>query len=183
MAATQRVNFRRRQAVRPLVAVMAAAAAAVTLSAIRLPLAVLRGRGGPGLPSSEVVEAARAAAGSYKLRVCSQCVGRNAGGGYNPHSALMTTSSMAAKAGWPSPKIEWGGCMGACEYGPNVRLVEGEIALPVVVEGMAEEEAEYKAFLNVRTDQLAERAFGLESRKVAAAKEEEDQESRETAAA
>ena len=42
----------------------------------------------------------------------------------------------------------------------------GKYAIPVVVEGMSEDESEFKAFLNVKTEREAQTAFGLAARHI-----------------
>mmetsp|Transcript_123756 Transcript_123756/g.240802 ORF Transcript_123756/g.240802 Transcript_123756/m.240802 type:complete len:159 (-) Transcript_123756:71-547(-) len=121
----------------------------------------------PNLPSSGLATAIPSDAnGNYAIRVCDKCIQRRAGGGYNPRRVLEQTARGAASAGWPAPRIQGGGCLGGCELGPNVRLVKGEYAIPVVVDGMTEEEADYKAFVLVTDDAAAERVFGLSSRAI-----------------
>uniref|UniRef100_A0A7S2AH94 Uncharacterized protein n=1 Tax=Alexandrium andersonii TaxID=327968 RepID=A0A7S2AH94_9DINO len=119
----------------------------------------------------------------FALRVCEKCVNRKAGEGYNPLPVLRRTASAAAAAGWPAPEVQSGGCVGACEYGPNVRLVKGDYAIPVAVDGMTEEEADYKVFLSIASESMAERAFGLSSRAIAEAAEKGEASQEETAAA
>ncbi|CAE7566745.1 unnamed protein product [Symbiodinium pilosum] len=116
------------------------------------------------LPEASAAQPAR-----FALRVCEKCVSRKAGSGYNPKFVLEQTAKAAAAAGWPAPGIEWGKCTGGCDYGPNVRLVKGKYAIPVVVEGMTEDEEDFKAFLSIQGEQDAERAFGLASRHIASA--------------
>merc|ERR1719352_58843 len=86
---------------------------------------------------------------NFRIRVCSQCIKRGTGGGFDASDTLRKTAEGAAAAGWPAPSVEMGGCLGGCDDGPNLRLVEGEFALPVVVDGMTEDEVETKAFLTV----------------------------------
>ncbi|CAJ1356414.1 unnamed protein product [Effrenium voratum] len=116
---------------------------------------------------SRLPEASAAEPPRFALRVCEKCVSRKAGNGYNPRFHLEQTAKGAAAAGWPSPEVEWGSCTGGCDYGPNVRLVKGEIAIPVKVEGMTEDEEQFKAFLSIQGEAEAERAFGLASRHIA----------------
>ena len=111
----------------------------------------------------------------FALRVCEKCIGRNAGNGYNPKGVLQQTAKMAAEAGWPAPTVEYGKCTGGCDYGPTVRLVKGDIAIPVAVEGMTEDEVAFKAFLAVQSEMEAERAFGLASRHIAESSADEPQ--------
>ncbi|CAL1132602.1 unnamed protein product [Cladocopium goreaui] len=111
----------------------------------------------------------------FALRVCEKCVSRSAGNGYNPKGVLQQTAKMAAEAGWPAPNVEWGKCTGGCDYGPTVRLVKGDIAIPVAVEGMTEDEVSFKAFLAVQSEMEAERAFGLASRHIAESSADEPQ--------
>lgn len=123
----------------------------------------------------ERLPAANAQPPQFALRVCEKCVSRNAGNGYNPLGALQQTARNAAEAGWPAPRVEWGKCTGGCDYGPNVRLVKGKIAIPVAVEGMTEDEVSFKAFLSVESQLEAERAFGLASRHIAEASAESEE--------
>mmetsp|Transcript_17668 Transcript_17668/g.30925 ORF Transcript_17668/g.30925 Transcript_17668/m.30925 type:complete len:160 (-) Transcript_17668:201-680(-) len=99
----------------------------------------------------------------YTLRVCQKCAGDR---GYSPLPTLQKTGQGAAAAGWPAPEVELGQCTGNCDLGVTVRLVKGEYAIPVVVDGMTELEEESKAFLEVNCDGDAERAFGLCSRMI-----------------
>mmetsp|Transcript_53002 Transcript_53002/g.124183 ORF Transcript_53002/g.124183 Transcript_53002/m.124183 type:complete len:168 (+) Transcript_53002:68-571(+) len=97
----------------------------------------------------------------YRLRVCGDCLKRKAGNGYNPRPVLDTLRAEAVEAGWDAAEIEVGKCVGGCDFGPNVRLVKGDLALPVVVEGMTEDEEQTKAFLGCETELATQRAFGL----------------------
>eukprot|EP00930_Biecheleria_cincta_P037067 TRINITY_DN25419_c0_g2_i1.p1 TRINITY_DN25419_c0_g2~~TRINITY_DN25419_c0_g2_i1.p1 ORF type:complete len:175 (+),score=35.57 TRINITY_DN25419_c0_g2_i1:80-604(+) len=117
----------------------------------------------------------------WALRVCEKCTSRKAGNGYNPMAVLRETARSAKEAGWPAPVVEYGKCTGACDYGPTVRLVKGEIAIPTLVEGMTKIEVDYKAFLSVQSDEQAERAFGLSSRQVMNMQSEQSDEQAEPA--
>mmetsp|Transcript_62171 Transcript_62171/g.116320 ORF Transcript_62171/g.116320 Transcript_62171/m.116320 type:complete len:164 (+) Transcript_62171:71-562(+) len=128
------------------------------------------------LSGMRLPEASAAQPPRFALRVCEKCVSRKAGNGYNPKFVLEQTAEGAAAAGWPAPGIEWGKCTGGCEQGPTVRLVKGEYAIPVPVEGMTEDEVGFKAFLSVQSEMEAERAFGLASRHIAAAADAPEEE-------
>mmetsp|Transcript_55065 Transcript_55065/g.101938 ORF Transcript_55065/g.101938 Transcript_55065/m.101938 type:complete len:169 (-) Transcript_55065:68-574(-) len=97
----------------------------------------------------------------YRLRVCGDCLKRKAGNGYNPRPVLDKLREEAVEAGWDAADVEVGKCVGGCDFGPNVRLVKGELALPVVVDGMTEDEEQTKAFLGCETELATQRAFGL----------------------
>mmetsp|Transcript_38201 Transcript_38201/g.61619 ORF Transcript_38201/g.61619 Transcript_38201/m.61619 type:complete len:165 (-) Transcript_38201:230-724(-) len=139
----------------------AASVAALAVVAAAFSLAV-------GRPSSLACVAPGAGQESnFALRICEKCISRRAGNGYNPTSVLRQTAAGAAAAGWPAPKIQMGKCTGGCDFGPNVRVVKGEYAIPVTVDGMTEDEIDFKTFLAVNSEEAAERAFGLTSRFVA----------------
>eukprot|EP00435_Cladocopium_sp_Y103_P026079 s821_g6.t1 len=111
----------------------------------------------------------------FALRVCEKCVSRSAGNGYNPKGVLQQTAKMAAEAGWPAPNVEWGKCTGGCDYGPTVRLARRSCRQANEVEGMTEDEVNFKAFLAVQSEMEAERAFGLASRHIAESSADEPQ--------
>eukprot|EP00403_Amphidinium_massartii_P034191 CAMPEP_0178452150 /NCGR_PEP_ID=MMETSP0689_2-20121128/44080_1 /TAXON_ID=160604 /ORGANISM="Amphidinium massartii, Strain CS-259" /LENGTH=172 /DNA_ID=CAMNT_0020077815 /DNA_START=28 /DNA_END=546 /DNA_ORIENTATION=- len=107
----------------------------------------------------------------YRLRVCGECLNRKAGNGYNPRPVLDKLAAEASQEGWDAPEIEVGKCVGGCDFGPNVRLVNGELALPVVCAGMTEDEQQTKAYLSCENEQTTTRAFGLTLRHMKEAKE------------
>ncbi|CAK0844426.1 unnamed protein product, partial [Prorocentrum cordatum] len=116
---------------------------------------------------------------AFTLRVCGKCIERKAGGGYNPGVVLREMQAGAQSAGWPAPEVELGKCTGNCEFGPTVRLVKGEYSIPVVVDDMDEQEKDHAH--QVTSDMDAQRAFGLASRHIMSAKDDEDEEEPEPA--
>mmetsp|Transcript_101393 Transcript_101393/g.286020 ORF Transcript_101393/g.286020 Transcript_101393/m.286020 type:complete len:158 (-) Transcript_101393:141-614(-) len=112
---------------------------------------------------SVAVTAPRADGCGYALRVCSKCLKRT---DFDPTPTLQQMSREAGAAGWPELEIQKGGCVGACEHPPNVRIVRGTSSVPVTVDGMTDFELVSKSFVKVASDSQATRAFGLAARHI-----------------
>merc|ERR1719265_537378 len=119
----------------------AAGIAAAAISSMQIDVAFFDFGGEPAKP--------KAKPDRFCLRVCDRCLKTKKVGSFNSKPILQEMRTRCRENGERAPLIEYGGCTGNCDDGPNVRLVRGEYAIPQIVEGMTEEEEISKAFLTV----------------------------------
>eukprot|EP00442_Polarella_glacialis_P021562 CAMPEP_0115155494 /NCGR_PEP_ID=MMETSP0227-20121206/67917_1 /TAXON_ID=89957 /ORGANISM="Polarella glacialis, Strain CCMP 1383" /LENGTH=232 /DNA_ID=CAMNT_0002566559 /DNA_START=56 /DNA_END=757 /DNA_ORIENTATION=- len=127
----------------------------------------------PAQPQQFPATANAAGGAKVMLRVCSKCLGKGRGGGFDPTPTLSreielrrSAASETTESGTfrpPEMVVESGSCMGPCSDGPNVQLLTEVDGWPtvVVVEGMSGREVIYRCLMDVADEGACRRACDL----------------------